>query len=117
MRNPTSPPRSSPRSRHAPATGPLPGPGFGFDRRGRGAGVAAAGAAGAAMSRRAARPAGRAADARLRDDPGARGRTGGPWRPSPGSVYPTLQMLEDEGLIVRSEPEGRMRFTLTDVGR
>ena len=26
-------------------------------------------------------------------------RTGGIWRPSPGSVYPTLQLLEDEGLI------------------
>jgi len=28
-------------------------------------------------------------------------RTGGIWRPSPGSVYPTLQLLEDEGLIER----------------
>ena len=28
-------------------------------------------------------------------------RTGGVWRPSPGSVYPTLQLLEDEGLISR----------------
>lgn len=64
-------------------------------------------------------------------------RTGGVWRPSPGSVYPTLQMLEDEGLIVRetgseasgqpdqeraergseSSAGGRRRFMLTDAGR
>jgi DNA-binding PadR family transcriptional regulator len=44
-------------------------------------------------------------------------RTGGVWRPSPGSVYPTLQLLEDEGLIAGEEGEGRRRFTLTDTGR
>jgi DNA-binding PadR family transcriptional regulator len=44
-------------------------------------------------------------------------RTGGIWRPSPGSVYPTLQLLEDEGLIVSDESEGRKRFALTDAGR
>jgi DNA-binding PadR family transcriptional regulator len=44
-------------------------------------------------------------------------RTGGIWRPSPGSVYPTLQMLEDEGLITSDKSEGRKRFTLTDSGR
>jgi DNA-binding PadR family transcriptional regulator len=44
-------------------------------------------------------------------------RTGGIWRPSPGSVYPTLQLLEDEGLIVSEQAEGRKRFTLTDAGR
>jgi DNA-binding PadR family transcriptional regulator len=44
-------------------------------------------------------------------------RTGGVWRPSPGSVYPTLQMLEDEGLIVSEESEGRKRFSLTETGR
>jgi DNA-binding PadR family transcriptional regulator len=44
-------------------------------------------------------------------------RTGGVWRPSPGSVYPTLQLLEDEGLIAGEESEGRRRFTLTDAGR
>lgn len=44
-------------------------------------------------------------------------RTAGVWRPSPGSVYPTLQMLEDEGLIVSEESEGRRRFSLTDAGR
>lgn len=44
-------------------------------------------------------------------------RTGGVWRPSPGSVYPTLQMLEDEGLISSEAIEGRKRFTLTEAGR
>jgi DNA-binding PadR family transcriptional regulator len=44
-------------------------------------------------------------------------RTHGVWRPSPGSVYPTLQLLEDEGLIVSEESGGRRRFTLTDAGR
>ena len=44
-------------------------------------------------------------------------RTGGVWRPSPGSVYPTLQLLEDEGLITSEETGGRKRFTLTDAGR
>ncbi|MGE5829175.1 MAG: PadR family transcriptional regulator [Micromonosporaceae bacterium] len=44
-------------------------------------------------------------------------RTGGVWRPSPGSIYPTLQLLEDEGLIVSEENAGRKRFTLTPAGR
>jgi DNA-binding PadR family transcriptional regulator len=43
-------------------------------------------------------------------------RTGGLWKPSPGSVYPTLQMLEDEGLIASDQSGGRKRFTLTDEG-
>jgi DNA-binding PadR family transcriptional regulator len=43
-------------------------------------------------------------------------RTGGIWRPSPGSVYPTLQLLEDEGLITSQERDGRKQFTLTDRG-
>ncbi len=45
-------------------------------------------------------------------------RTGGVWRPSPGSIYPTLQMLEDEGLItVAPDDGGRKSYTLTDAGR
>ncbi len=44
-------------------------------------------------------------------------RTGGVWSPSPGSVYPTLQLLEDEGLITSEEAGGRKRFTLTEAGR
>jgi DNA-binding PadR family transcriptional regulator len=44
-------------------------------------------------------------------------RSGGSWRPSPGSVYPALQQLEDEGLV-RAEPEeGRRPYHLTDAGR
>ena len=40
------------------------------------------------------------------------------WRPSPGSVYPTLQLLVDEGLIVGSESEGSKKlFELTDTGK
>ena len=40
------------------------------------------------------------------------------WRPSPGSVYPTLQLLVDEGLIVGTESEGSKKlFELTDAGR
>ena len=45
-------------------------------------------------------------------------RTDGVWKPSPGSVYPTLQLLVDEGLIVGTESEGSKRlFELTDEGR
>ena len=44
-------------------------------------------------------------------------RTGGIWRPSPGSVYPTLQLLEDEGLIEAEPTGGRKRFSLTEAGR
>jgi DNA-binding PadR family transcriptional regulator len=45
------------------------------------------------------------------------GRTGGAWRPSPGSVYPTLQLLEDEGVITSEETGGRRRFSLTEAGQ
>ena len=44
-------------------------------------------------------------------------RTGGVWRPSPGSVYPALQLLEDEGLIASQDTEGKRLFTLTEAGR
>jgi DNA-binding PadR family transcriptional regulator len=44
-------------------------------------------------------------------------RTGGAWRPSAGSIYPTLQLLEDEGLIEGTEAEGKRRFELTEAGR
>lgn len=39
------------------------------------------------------------------------------WRPSPGSVYPTLQLLEDEGLTRSVERDGKRVFELTDEGR
>jgi|SRR5436190_1892792 len=44
-------------------------------------------------------------------------RSEGLWRPSPGSVYPALQQLEDEGLIRSEEIDGRKLFALTDEGR
>lgn len=44
-------------------------------------------------------------------------RTGGAWKPSPGSVYPTLTMLEEEGLVTAVELDGKRRFALTDEGR
>ncbi|MEU4068435.1 PadR family transcriptional regulator [Streptomyces wedmorensis] len=44
-------------------------------------------------------------------------RSDGAWKPSPGSVYPTLQMLEDEGLISSASEGGKKLFTLTDAGR
>ena len=45
-------------------------------------------------------------------------RSDGLWKPSPGSVYPTLQLLVDEGLIVGTESEGSKKlFELTEEGR
>jgi DNA-binding PadR family transcriptional regulator len=44
-------------------------------------------------------------------------RSGGHWRPSPGSVYPTLQLLEDQGLVTSEEVQGRRVYRLTDAGR
>jgi DNA-binding PadR family transcriptional regulator len=45
-------------------------------------------------------------------------RSDGVWRPSPGSVYPALQQLEDEGLIIaQADENGRRSFSLTDEGR
>ena len=44
-------------------------------------------------------------------------RSGGRWRPSPGSVYPTLSALEDEGLVEAEKSSGKRIFRLTDEGR
>jgi DNA-binding PadR family transcriptional regulator len=44
-------------------------------------------------------------------------RTGGVWRPSPGSVYPTLQLLEDEDRVTSHEEGGKRLFALSDTGR
>jgi DNA-binding PadR family transcriptional regulator len=44
-------------------------------------------------------------------------RTGGRWRPSAGSIYPTLQLLEDEGLVSAEEVDGKRVFSLTENGR
>jgi len=44
-------------------------------------------------------------------------KSGGVWRPSPGSVYPALALLEDEGLVEPIEQDGRKAFALTDAGK
>ncbi len=43
-------------------------------------------------------------------------RSNSAWRPSPGSVYPTIQQLEDEGLVVTGDTNGRRTLRLTDAG-
>jgi DNA-binding PadR family transcriptional regulator len=43
--------------------------------------------------------------------------SGGRWRPSPGSIYPTLAQLEDQGLIRALERDGTRLFEITDAGR
>jgi DNA-binding PadR family transcriptional regulator len=45
------------------------------------------------------------------------GQAGGRWRPSPGSVYPLLQVLEDEGLVRGRDSDGRKTYELTERGR
>jgi len=46
-------------------------------------------------------------------------RTEGLWRPSPGSIYPALALMEDEGLVTTevAEPGGKRKYSLTDKGR
>ena len=44
-------------------------------------------------------------------------RSEGRWRPSPGSVYPTLDKLEHRGLLTSTEVDGKRQFSLTDLGR
>jgi DNA-binding PadR family transcriptional regulator len=92
-------------------SGPFGGPGWGPHRHGRG---------------RARRGDVRLALLRLLAEEPRNGyqlmqaieeRSDGLWRPSPGSVYPTLAQLEDEGLIHSAEPEGTRRFEITDAGR
>lgn len=43
-------------------------------------------------------------------------RSNGSWRPSPGSVYPTIQQLEDEGLVEADDTRGRRSLRLTAEG-
>jgi DNA-binding PadR family transcriptional regulator len=45
-------------------------------------------------------------------------RSGGLWKPSPGSVYPTLQLLADEGLITTDQENtsGKRLYSLTETG-
>ena len=44
-------------------------------------------------------------------------RSGGSWKPSAGSVYPTLQLLADEGFVSTEESNGRKIYSLTEAGR
>jgi len=44
-------------------------------------------------------------------------RTSGCYKPSPGTVYPTLQWLEDEGLVAGKDVEGKKVYEITDAGR
>jgi DNA-binding PadR family transcriptional regulator len=44
-------------------------------------------------------------------------RSGGAWKPSPGSVYPTLQLLDDEGLALAAQVGERRVYSLTEAGR
>ncbi len=44
-------------------------------------------------------------------------RSGGVWRPSPGSIYPTLQQLADQGLVETEDSDGKKIYHLTDAGR
>ena len=44
-------------------------------------------------------------------------RSGGAWSPSAGSVYPALQLLADEGLVIAEDTNGKKVFSLTDAGR
>jgi DNA-binding PadR family transcriptional regulator len=101
--------------RHRGPRGDFPfGPGFPFGGSGFGHG------------RRARRGDVRAAALVLLDEEPRNGyqlmqeieeRSDGAWRPSPGSVYPALAQLEDEGLVRTRESEGRRLYELTDSGR
>lgn len=41
----------------------------------------------------------------------------GTWRPSPGSVYPTLQLLEEQELVTSSKQNGKKVYSITELGR
>ena len=44
-------------------------------------------------------------------------RFGGFYSPSPGVIYPTLQLLEDQGAVTGTEQDGKKVYTITDAGR
>lgn len=44
-------------------------------------------------------------------------RSGGHWRPSPGSVYPTLRKLESEGFVIAKDVGGKTKYYVTAKGR
>jgi DNA-binding PadR family transcriptional regulator len=95
-----------------PGFGPDFGPGRGFGERGRGRGGRRPNVRPALLALLTERPMHGYEMIQELDQ-----RTGGAWRPSPGSVYPTLQLLEDEGLITSTADEGRKRFRLTEAGQ
>ncbi|TQL46749.1 PadR family transcriptional regulator [Homoserinimonas aerilata] len=101
------------------------GAGFG-PREGFGPGFGARGGFGPRGQRRAGRGDVRLAILSLLGEGASNGyglikaiaeKTGGTWRPSPGSVYPTLQQLVDEELISSTGDGRRTEFELTDAGR
>ncbi|GAA0293930.1 PadR family transcriptional regulator [Kineococcus aurantiacus] len=103
------------------------GPGFPFDLGGFGPGGRGRGGFGGGFGRGGRRPRGdvRAAVLVLLAEGPSNGyriigevtrRSEGEWKPSPGSVYPTLQQLQDEGLVA-ADPDDPKQFTLTDEGR
>ncbi|SFR87618.1 transcriptional regulator, PadR family [Agromyces sp. CF514] len=106
------------RPHHGPgAWGDFPGgpggPGFGFGPGGRGGRRRSKGDVRAAiLSLLAENPSNGYAIIKAVAD-----KTEGAWRPSPGSVYPTLQQLVDEGLIVAVGEGRKTEFQLTDDGR
>ncbi|GAA5171957.1 hypothetical protein GCM10023321_71140 [Pseudonocardia eucalypti] len=116
------------RGQGGPDFGPGMGPGFGPGPGwGPGFGPPGGGFPGGPRGRRGRRPRGdiRLAVLTLLSEQPRHGyeiiqeigeRTSGAWRPSPGSVYPTLQQLEDEGLVRTEESEGRRTVALTDEG-
>jgi DNA-binding PadR family transcriptional regulator len=94
--------------------GPFGGPGpFGRGPRGRGRGRARRGDVRLALLRLLAEGPGNGYQLMQTIE----GRSGGRWSPSPGSVYPTLAQLEDEGLIRSSDKDGSRLFEITDAGR
>jgi DNA-binding PadR family transcriptional regulator len=95
-----------------PGFGPDFGPGRGFGGRGRGRGGRRPNVRAALLALLTERPMHGYEMIQELDQ-----RTGGAWRPSPGSVYPTLQLLEDEGLITSTADEGRKQFRLTEAGQ
>ncbi|WP_326642104.1 PadR family transcriptional regulator [Streptosporangium sp. NBC_01755] len=117
--------------RHRGHRGPFPGGGFPWDfargaRGGRGGRGPFGGGPPFGRGRKAKRGDVRAAILALLTESPRNGyqiiqeierRSEGGWKPSPGAVYPALQQLTDEGLVLAEENEGRKTFSLTEAGR
>ncbi len=98
---------------HGSHGGPFGRGGFGPGPRGRGRGRARRGDVRLALLRLLAEEPGNGYQLMQTIEE----RSAGQWRPSPGSVYPTLAQLEDEGLVRSIEVEGGRRSEITDAGR